>query len=97
MTTNERVDVSRTVQAARVEADCWAEADPPYAELMACYADMGELLDSDTEPDDLKTTLRFLWRRRDAMAQRCDEHFAEQWAVWCAHNVDMTGVVNREC
>lgn len=91
MTTNERVDISSAVKDALREAERWAEEDPPYAELMACYADMGDLLDSDVDEADMRSTIRFLWRRRDAMSERCEQRFSELWAVWCAHNVDMGG------
>lgn len=91
MTANERAELAECARDASKEADGWAEEDPPYAELMACYAEMAELLDSDIDDSDLKSTLRFLWRRRDAMNQRCEESFSERWAVWCAHNMTSDG------
>lgn len=85
------VDLTPVINDALKQVDAYREADPVYAELMATYAELGEVLQSttdDTTEDECNSLVGVLI----ALGRRIDLEAEQEWARWCLHNMNMDGV-----
>lgn len=69
------------ITAARRDADRYAATDPTYAELMATYAALGELLESPEDGPEYVEDCRALLGRAVALGQQIGARTAQTMAV----------------
>ncbi|MFI6308475.1 hypothetical protein ACIBCH_41835 [Amycolatopsis thailandensis] len=81
------VDITGVTAAARADAVTYRETDPAYAELMATYAALGDLLDTDPDPAECAALLA----HATAVAVTVDYHAGQRRARWLVHNTTFEG------
>jgi hypothetical protein len=89
---DQAVDIQAELSLARAEA---ASGECPYAELMATYVELGELLESDLPDDELIEGSADLAAQLVALDAEVVQSSDQRWAVWMTRNTAMGGDVEQ--
>jgi hypothetical protein len=81
------VDITGATAAARADALAYRDTDPAYAEMMATYAVLGDLLDTDPDPAECAALLK----RTTELGKAVDYQFSQRWARWLVNNTNFEG------
>ncbi|WIY05446.1 hypothetical protein QRX60_16945 [Amycolatopsis mongoliensis] len=84
----EPVDITGSTAAARADAEKYRAEDPPYAELMATLAALGDLLDTDPDPAECAALLQ----RVDALDRTVDYQACQRWVRWSVRTMNLERV-----
>lgn len=79
-------EVREIAEAALYESAACVEEDPVYAELMATYAQLGNMLGSGRSDRDYEQECRELVDRILELGVAASNEATEQWDIWLARN-----------